>query len=126
MSEGKKQHSRNELGRLKRLVASVLIFVFCFAARTLFPEQTQSAAELVKQTMALSSHFEDAFSELGANLSEGKSLADSVGSWCITVFAPQEVSVSEPDQSDADEETLQEVSGVEQWIAWLKSLLSGA
>lgn len=126
MTERKKQVPRGESGTLKRLVASVLIFAFCFAARTLFPEQTQGAAELMKQTMEVSSHFEDAFSELGTNLTEGKSLADSVGSWCVTVFAPQEISVSENVQPASDQAAAQTPSKAEQLISWLKSLLHDA
>lgn len=123
MTERKKQTPSGTSGKLKRLAASVLIFVFCFAARMLFPEQTQGTAELVRQTMASSSHFEDAFSELGTNLTEGKGLADSVGNWCVAVFAPQEISVPENESSASDQVASQKPSKAERLISWLKSLL---
>lgn len=105
MSQYKKQQERRLSGASKRLLAAVMIFLFCYGARVTYPEQSQRAADWMRYTLSSSSHFEDAFSTLGQDLSNGKSLSTSVGSWCVTVFAPQEVTIplEEADSEKKDE-----------------------
>lgn len=82
---------------LQRLLAAMLLFAFCFAGKKLFPQQTETGTAVLRNMLTTSVDFEDAFSGLGHDLADGKGIAQSVGSWCVTVFAPQEVTVSEPD-----------------------------
>ena len=94
----------------QRLIAAVLLFGLCFAGKTFFPQQAEQGVAFVRQILTSSSHFETAFADLGEDLSQGKGVAESVGSWCVTVFSPREVTVSEaetavPAMGTSEEET---------------------
>lgn len=99
----------------QRLIAAVLLFGLCFAGKTLFPQQAERGAALVRNMLTSSSHFETAFADLGEDLSEGKGVAESVGSWCVTVFSPQEVTVSEEKAGGSETETSEKST----WWEWL-------
>lgn len=93
---------------LQRLLAAMLLFAFCFVGKQFFPQQTEAGTTVLRNMLTTSVDFEDAFSGLGHDLADGKGIAQSVGSWCVTVFAPQEVTVTEADTpapETADAET---------------------
>lgn len=126
------QRSKHNSGRLsvegKRLLISILLFVICFAGRVSFPAQTQRAADCLKKTMSASSQFESAFSTLGSDLNSGKSLTTSVGSWCVTVFAPQEITIPENTTEKSEKQASSFTEGLKQQLKdhlrqWLHGLL---
>lgn len=116
---------------LQRLLAAMLMFAFCFAGKQFFPQQTEAGTTVLRNMLTTSVDFEDAFSGLGHDLADGKGIAQSVGSWCVTVFAPQEVTLTEPDTSapetaDAEDSSQNATSDASpsQWSKRFKKLLS--
>lgn len=108
-SRKKQPLAQRELRRLGQLGVSLALFLAVFLGRGIFPDQTARLGEQLRQDM----DFSAAFSALGQAVSEGTSVSEAVGDWCVAVFAGTglEVSSAPPDSwADRAVQTLEPVA----------------
>lgn len=105
-----------------RLTAAVLLFLICFAGKLQFPEQTEPYRQRLALMLSSSTDFGAAFTDLGEDLSQGNDILAAVGDWCVTVFAPAEVSLDATSQEELDALRQQEAAFLTSWDGDLKAL----
>lgn len=77
----------DELRRLTQLGVSLALFLTVFLGKGVFPNQMEQLRGLLQET----TDFKSAFSQLGADISSGRPVAEAVGEWCVAVFSPGQV-----------------------------------
>ncbi|MCQ2443483.1 MAG: hypothetical protein MJ077_10320 [Oscillospiraceae bacterium] len=84
-------------GPLLRLVAAGVLFLLCLGMKTCFPDQAQQCQQQLAALLSSSTDFHAAFSQLGEKLDSGEDMIGAVGNWCVTVFAPEPMTLEEPE-----------------------------
>lgn len=119
---GKPKKTTRWDGSLSRLTVAVLLFLVCFAGRLGFPEQTEPYRQRLAQLLSASTDFSAAFTDLGEDISQGNDLLSAVGDWCVTVFAPTEVTLDTASQEELAALRQQETAFLTSWDGDLAAL----
>lgn len=92
-------HQPPRNGSLLRLTAAALLFLTCLGLKTCFPSETAEVRQQLSSLLSASTDFQAAFSSLGERLDSGEDVMAAVGDWCVTVFAPQPITMEDASSS---------------------------
>ena len=95
---------------LVRLAAAVLLFALCAVAKVHFPQQSLPWRQQLSRLIGSQTDLNQAFSQLGEELERREEVVHALGDFCVSVFAPEGVSIpaeaegSAPAESDTSQE----------------------
>lgn len=99
-SQSTQQSQNNLSARLTRrlslqLVTALLLLGLWMTADALSPEAASRWGRRINVLLGQSWDVTTAFSQLGEQLQQGEDPLASVGDWCVSVFLPQEISLTD-------------------------------
>ena len=79
----------------RQLIAALLLVGLWVTAGTLSPEAASQWGQRINALLGQSWDVTAAFSQLGEQLQQGEDPLESVGDWCVSVFLPQEITLTD-------------------------------
>lgn len=114
---GKKPHRKNDSNRtpqadqvrVAQFLICLLLFLAVFIGKGVFPDRVAQVQTQVLHLIGTDADFRGAFSQLGASLSQGDSVLQELGTFCVAVFAGETVQTSSIQPPDLNTHTAQEL-----------------
>ena len=85
-----------ERRRLGQLVVCLVLFAVVFVGKGVFPEKMAQARERILETIQADTAFRAVFASLGASISDGEPVMDTLGELWVEVFGGETVAVAAP------------------------------
>jgi hypothetical protein len=98
----RKNQPHKEGGGGLRLLIAALVFTLCLVGRMNYPAETEQYRQKLAELLSSSTDFQGAFRRLGKELSQGDDMLEAVGDWCISVFAPEDITLEDTSAEEAD------------------------
>lgn len=103
MSDSRKAQPKKPCSSaLLRLAAACVLFLLCLGAKVCFPAESMPYRQRLSSLLSSSTDFRSAFAQLGEHLEHKEEIAEAVGDWCVTVFAPEALTAEPADTPQTD------------------------
>ena len=100
---GRRQKRRQEQTRLLQLLVCLAIFLLVFIGKGVFPNRLVQVRDNLLSLITADVDFQAAFSGLGDSMSQGETILDELGQFCVEVFGGSREDPEQPGASGVPE-----------------------
>ena len=100
---GRRQKRRQEQTRLLQLLVCLAIFLLVFIGKGVFPNRLVQVRDNLLSLITADVDFQAAFSGLGDSMSQGGTILDELGQFCVEVFGGSREDPEQPGASGVPE-----------------------